>query len=245
LAKSETEEMQDYMESDVVHDHEDKIQLPFGYGEIKGGMHIEMSKLLESYKDYLIKNDEFIEDNCDCNELIITANGVEWKNIQAKCVIFCEGVSTQQNPYFNWLPFVPAKGEILLVKIPKLKMNQMINKGIFVLPVGEEIYKVGSTFDWDDLSNDPTEKAKTHLIEKLDDLLKINYEIIDHKAGVRPTVKDRRPFIGIHPNHQEVGVFNGMGTKGALLAPFYAKQFVEHLENNTELDPEVNILRYF
>ncbi|MBL4656039.1 MAG: FAD-binding oxidoreductase [Bacteroidia bacterium] len=251
LAKFETEEMQDYMESSPLFvssqthsDYEDKIQLPFGYGEIKGGMHVNMSTLLKNYQDYLIKNDAFIEDNYDYNEMIITANGVEWKNIQAKCVIFCEGVSTKQNPYFNWLPFVPAKGEILVVKIPELKMNEMINKGIFILPVGDDLYKVGSTFDWDDLSNDPTDKAKTDLIEKLDDLLKVNYEIIDHKAGVRPTVKDRRPFIGLHPNHPQLGVFNGMGTKGALLAPFFAKHFVDFLENNGVLDKEVCIKRF-
>jgi glycine/D-amino acid oxidase-like deaminating enzyme len=122
--------------------------------------------------------------------------------------------------------------------------EKVINKGVFILPLGNDIYKVGSTYEWDDLTEQPTEKGKAYLIEKLQKVLKIPFEIIDHQAGIRPTVLDRRPLIGLHPQHPALGVFNGMGTKGVMLAPYFAKQLVDFLENNLPLDKEVDIARF-
>ena len=70
------------------------------------------------------------------------------------------------------------------------------------------------------------------------------FEIIDHQAGIRPTVKDRRPLLGVHPAHHQLAIFNGMGTKGVMLAPYFANHLVNHLENDDKLLPEIDIVRF-
>jgi glycine/D-amino acid oxidase-like deaminating enzyme len=47
------------------------------------------------------------------------------------------------------------------------------------------------------------------------------------------------------PKHPQVGVFNGLGTKGVSLAPYFAHQFAELLVNGSEIEEEVQIGRYF
>ena len=75
-------------------------------------------------------------------------------------------------------------------------------------------------------------------------MLKVPFEITNQQAGIRPTVNDRRPLIGLHPEHPQLAVFNGMGTKGVMLAPFFADQFANFLESATPIDKEVDIARF-
>ena len=89
-----------------------------------------------------------------------------------------------------------------------------------------------------------TEKGKTELVDKLKKVLKIPFEIVNHQAGIRPTVNDRRPLIGLHPKHPTLAIFNGLGTKGVMLAPYFAQQFYSFLEENNVLEQEVDIKRF-
>ena len=125
-----------------------------------------------------------------------------------------------------------------------LHPDKILMKDIFVLPLGNNLFKAGSTYQWDNLDENPTDEGKSELVKKLDLLLDCPYTIIDHRAGIRPTVKDRKPLIGMHPKYNTIGILNGMGTKGASLAPFFAKHFVEFLEEGKVLDMEVNITRF-
>ena len=112
------------------------------------------------------------------------------------------------------------------------------------MPVATNTYKVGATYEWVDLTIHPTEKGKSELIDKLKKVIRAPFDIIDHQAGIRPTVLDRRPLIGLHPKHPAVGIFNGMGTKGVMLAPYFAKQFSLFLNGRGNLLDEVNCLRF-
>ena len=85
---------------------------------------------------------------------------------------------------------------------------------------------------------------KSKLIEKLNNILTVPYDVVDHKAGIRPTVSDRKPLIGFHPEHPSVGIFNGMGTKSVMIAPYFAKQFADHLVHNKPLDALADVQRF-
>lgn len=115
------------------------------------------------------------------------------------------------------------------------------NRGVFVLPVGANKATIGATYDWHDLSCTPTEKARNTLEEKLTNLLKLPYEVVDHKAGIRPATLDRRPFIGLHPQYPHVGIFNGLGTKGVSLAPYLSEVFVNYLLSHGALPAAVQL----
>ena len=116
-----------------------------------------------------------------------------------------------------------------------------INLNLFV---GNNIYKVGATYNWKDKTDTPTEEAKEELLKKLQSLLDHPFELIGHQAGVRPTTKDRRPIIGTHPKHQNLHVFNGLGTKGVMIAPYFVDQFCDFLEGKSQLDKEVDLNRF-
>ncbi|MCW3126932.1 MAG: dependent oxidoreductase, partial [Bacteroidetes bacterium] len=82
---------------------------------------------------------------------------------------------------------------------------------------------------------------KNEIIESLYKTLHVPFEVVYHGAGVRPSTKYRRPFIGFHPDQAHIGIFNGMGTKGMSLAPYWAEHFAEHIVNGSALSEEVDI----
>ena len=186
----------------------------------------------------------FVRDEFEFDSLQIKKDNIQYKSIIAKRIIFCEGYKAIKNPLFNYLPFKLTKGEVVTVKLPGFEKEKVANKGAFVLPLGNDLYKIGATYEWQDLTELPTEKGLLELEDKLKKLVDLPFERLKHEAGIRPTVEDRRPLIGLHPQHSPVVIFNGMGTKGVMLAPFFANQLIRYLEEGEPLDKEVDIERY-
>jgi len=166
------------------------------------------------------------------------------KNVEAIKIIFCEGHQGRKNPWFGNLPFEVAKGEVLLVKIPNAHFDKILKHKLFIVPLQNDIYWIGSTYEWNDLDELPTEEKKQFLIKKLDKFLTIPYEIVDHQAAIRPSTFDRRPMLGLHPDHDCLGIVNGMGTKGASLAPYFVNQFVDFLLEEKLINEDATIERF-
>jgi glycine/D-amino acid oxidase-like deaminating enzyme len=158
--------------------------------------------------------------------------------------IFCEGFNGKFNPHFSYLPFNPVKGEIVDIEIQNLDLQEIINQGVFVIPLGDNTFRLGATYKWDVLDFVSTKEGASILTEKYQKLMKPQMRILSQQAGVRPATKDRRPFLGMHPELKNIGIFNGFGSKGVSLAPFFGKQFVDFLVYQKELHPEVNINRF-
>lgn len=245
-SNSEKQNISDYI-FDNFHNgfYNENVPDKFGHVEFTKTGYIDLPNVIHLFRKKMLLENKLAETEFTYNNLKFEKDNIVWNNFRIVKVIFCEGYKSIYNPYFSWLPFVPAKGEILTIYSKNLKLHKIINKGIFILPIGENKYKVGSTYNWEQLDEIPDPKAKDELIKKLEQLITVEYSIIDHKAGVRPTVKDRRPFIGLHPENNNLGIFNGLGTKGASLAPYFANHFVNFLEGNGELLKEININRYF
>jgi glycine/D-amino acid oxidase-like deaminating enzyme len=207
---------------------------------------LDVKEMLRSHKNKLISEDQFLEERLDFKKLRFEENKLTYEKIEAKKIIFCDG-PLSQNQFFDWLPTAPVKGEILHIKTEKSLPEEVIfNRGVFLVKNPQHAYyRVGATYEWKNLNYEPTEKARMQLADKLDDLLHVKYEIIDQVAGIRPASKDRRPLIGKHPELKNVFIFNGLGTKGVSLAPFFANEFVESIINLKKLNNEVNINRYY
>jgi glycine/D-amino acid oxidase-like deaminating enzyme len=148
------------------------------------------------------------------------------------------------NPYFKNLPLDGTKGELFIIKAPDLNIDVIINTSIFILPLGNSLFKVGATYNWEDKTDLPTDQGKQELIDRIKELLHCDFEIIEHLAGVRPTVNDRRPLLGTHPSHKNIHILNGLGTRGVMLAPAMALDLFNYIENQKPLDKSVNIERY-
>ena len=220
---------------------------PLGICEVMHAGNLDTISFLNSTRKYFREKGIISEEKFDHDQLQINEDSVSYKGITAKKIIFCEGHKATENPFFGWLPFKLTKGETIIVRLAKghkIPDDIVLNKGVFILPLGNDTYKVGATYEWNDLTENISEKGRMELTEKLEKVLKVPFEIIGQEAGIRPTVNDRRPLIGLHLEMKVLGVFNGMGTKGVMLAPFFAGQFVDHLEKSTPLDKEVDIARF-
>ena len=214
------------------------------FAEIKQAAQVHIPALVKQFRQYLTAQDYYFQDNFKYDDCILKGNTVFYKEFKAEKVIFCEGAKGVDNPYFKWLPYNLDKGELLIVKIPNFNLNNIFKHHISIVPLGDDLYWVGATNDWHFADDQPTEANKELIINELQKILKLPFEIIDHQSAIRPTVKDRRPFIGFHPDFEAAAIFNGFGTKGASLIPYWAKQFSDVLLRGGEMDKEVNIERY-
>ena len=220
------------------------IDSPHGYGEVLQTGYVDTALLLNKYKLYLNENNLFQEESFDYDALQIVSDGIQYKNIKAKHIIFAEGFGMHANPYFNQLPLDGTKGELFIIKAPQLDLDVIVNTSVFILPLGDDLFKVGATYNWKDKTDLPTEEGKTELMERIKEIITCDFEIIDHFAGVRPTVKDRRPLVGTHQNHKTIHILNGLGTRGVMLGPAMAKALFENIELKIPLDKEINIDRF-
>ncbi len=221
------------------------IPSPFGFGEVYETGYLDVAKFLQLYRKHLQSNNCFIQSTFNYSKMTLEEDNVTYEDIKAKNIVFAEGFSLQNNPFFNDFPLDGTKGELLLVRIPDLKLDKIVKSNIFILPFRGDLYKVGATYDWNDKTDVPTEEAKEELINNLRDLITCDFKIVEHLAGVRPTVKDRRPLIGTHYMHKNLHLLNGLGTRGVLLAPFLANELLLSITSQHFIDNEWNINRYY
>ena len=132
----------------------------------------------------------------------------------------------------------------IIVKAPLLRLDAAIKASFFIVPLGNDLYKVGATYNWTDKDWDTTEVAKEELIEKLRGLITVPFEVVDQIAGMRPTTGDRRPLVGIHPEYKQLSILNGLGTRGVMAAPMFANCLFDLIEKGKPLEKEMDIMRF-
>lgn len=221
-----------------------QLPSPFKYGEVQQASLLDTKKLLDHYRAYLDKRKQLLTETFDYTQLESTKNYVQYKTLKAKKIIFAEGKTLLQNPFFNYLPLVPNKGEYLIIHAPSLKLNHIIKTALALVPLGNSYYKFGASYSRDFTTELPEPEAKNFLIKKLEELLDCPYEIVEIQAGVRPTVLDRRPLLGRHPRYQRLLVCNGFGSHGLMMAPTMAKWLLDFDQLNQPLLKKVDIHRY-
>ncbi|WP_235295938.1 NAD(P)/FAD-dependent oxidoreductase [Portibacter marinus] len=224
-------------------DFEGKLFDRQGFGLVNG-YQLRMDQLIKDLRKYLEERKYYSSEIFDHASLEINEKAVRYKKWITAHVIFCEGHAVSQNPFFNELPFAPAKGELLLVRIPNFQTDHILKDQLFFVPLERDIFWVGASYAWDEFSDQPTGEKEKWLIEGIEKVLNVPYEIIDHKAGIRPATKYRKPFIGSHSAYPSLHLFNGLGTKGASLGPYFAKALMASVFDQKTLHPEVDIQRF-
>ncbi|MFP5470681.1 MAG: NAD(P)/FAD-dependent oxidoreductase [Bacteroidia bacterium] len=244
-AKAQEDDYKNYLSTEKkVAFNEDNFKPHHGYGIVKKAGRVNLSLMLSTMSEYWKNKQQLLQEAFDFSALKMDENSVHYKNISAQKIIFCEGVHVRQNPFFSYVPISLTKGEILHATIQNLHMDFVLNKGFFVYPSAKEKFVIGATYHWQDESLEPTKQGEEELLEKYHSTLNLPIQNYTISAGFRPTTKDRRPVLGTHPEIKNMFIFNGLGTKGVMIAPYFAKHFVEHLYNHTPLDKEVSIERF-
>ncbi|GAB3272417.1 FAD-dependent oxidoreductase [Larkinella harenae] len=221
------------------------IHNPFGGLEVTQAGWLDVPVFLSEIRAYFEQRGQYIEAHFNSEDVVIEESNVVWQEQTFGKLIYCEGPHAYRNPWFDWLPYNPVKGQTIDITMNNYSIRTIVNQGVFIMPVESNNYRVGATYTWHDIDWQTTEDGKVFLEQKLQALLKVPYQVVGQRVGIRPATKDRRPFIGLHPVHSAIGIFNGLGTKGVSLAPYFADQFADFLEGRKELDPEVNIERAF
>ena len=220
------------------------ITAPFGYGEVLYTGFVDTASLLQSYRNYLVDTNRFRQEALDYTAISFEENCCAYKDIKAKHIIFAEGFGLHANPYFNHLPLDGTKGELFIIKAPGLDLDVIVNTSVFILPLGNDLFKVGATYNWKDKTDLPTEEGKAELVERIQEIIDCDFEIVSHFAGVRPTVRDRRPLVGTHAVHKRIHLLNGLGTRGVMLGPAMADALYNAIEKQIPLVKEIDIQRF-
>lgn len=234
-----------------------------GYGLISPCYFVDLPGLLTAVRQQLREKGILLEERFVPGELEPGATAapgrpgetrIKYRDIEARRIIFCDGIAGFNNRYFSRLPFAPNKGEALIVEIPELRdridairgygERMIVKKGISLVPWRDNLYWAGSSYEWSFEHPRPTEIFRQRTEASLREWLKMPFRTVEHLASVRPATLERRPFVGFHPVHPAIGILNGMGTKGCSLAPYFAHELVEHVLTGSTIQPDADVRRF-
>lgn len=254
LVASDKNNLSFFLSSELNQNSNPLIEAPFGFGNVNEVFKIDTALLMDSFSESLEHKEQLVREAFNYDLLQLNAKNAEtsyldkaamiqYKNIKAKRIVFSEGSAAIHNPYFSVDCLIPKKGEYIIFKAPQLRLKSILKGSIFIIPLGNDHFKAGATFDHSGKKPEITQEGKTQLVASLRKYIHCPFEVIDQIAGMRPTVKDRRPLLGSISN-KEVLFFNGLGTRGLGMAPLLSQQLYDFAENDVPLPDEVNISRF-
>lgn len=197
---------------------------------LRGGARLDVAHFLRASRDFFVARDCYQKDEsfrpqqkeltiwCEGSEGLIRGNPVAWRH---RC----------------------ARGEILTVHAPSWQQGRMVTGRGWLVPVGQDCYKVGATYEWDQLERGPTSEGLQRLCEMAQFLGGADFEVVAHEAGVRPILRQSQPVAG--RLEENVYVLNGLGSKGSLYAPWASMQLVEHILDGKEMESTLCVASYF
>ncbi|MDC6405342.1 MULTISPECIES: NAD(P)/FAD-dependent oxidoreductase [Maribacter] len=241
---SDKEHLNQFLSSQLLRNTNPALNAPYDFGVLNGAYRLRTEEFLTAYQIKILASDQFSLETFDYSKLQIRLEHLEYKGVKAKNLVFAEGFGVTKNPFFNYLPVQGSKGEYLIIESKELSEKNAVKSSVFVIPLGNNRYLVGANYNPVDKDNRPSEATKIELLKKLEGIVNCSYEVVGHVAGVRPTVKDRRPLVGTHPNHKNLHIINGFGSHGVMIAPWVALELFNSIEKGTSLDPEVDIHRF-
>lgn len=222
-----------------------RLTAPFGAVLQKQTGYLSTVPLLDCLKKYFIADGSYLQCRFDYQQLHIDNQLIRWRQYRAKNIVFCEGYRCRDNPWFSWLPMQPVKGEILTLETEETLPETMINSGNWLIPLDAHQFRTGATFDRTRLDELPTGAGRQQLLEALAAFCPFVQKprIIAQQAGVRPCTRDKKPFLGSHPQYPHLYIFNGFGAKGSLQIPYYARRFRDFLLSARPLPASASIQR--
>ncbi|TWP28875.1 FAD-binding oxidoreductase [Apibacter muscae] len=234
-----------FLDSEIISNSNPQVKASFGLGRVKQTGRIRVNDLLSQFRNFLIAKNQLIDETLDFSLLEPKENCISYKQIEAKKIVFCDGYSLKKNPYFSYLPMEGLKGETMLIHAEKLDLTSIVKSKVFIMPTDHEnYYYIGATYHYRTINDLVTTEGRDELINNLNKFIETEYKIVRQFAGIRPTVIDRRPLIGNHPKYRNMFLFNGLGSRGVMLAPKMAEELYNYMEYKVELQKEIDINRF-
>lgn len=201
------------------------VNAPFGGIYLQQSAMVRTDRCIQALKKVLLTRNVKFE-NCYFrhDEFSFENDQAVFRNFKARMIVFCEGWKMIHNPFFNHHPMLPVKGDLLIIECAELSLDCILMSDGFLCPLGENKFLAGSTYQWSFTNSQPEQVSRQKIEKFLSKLLNVRYRVIEHRAGIRPSMQSRRPLTEIHPQIKTVAAFNGLGTKGYLLAPYFSNK---------------------
>ena len=223
----------------------DRFQYELGYGSIGPCYLVDVPGLVDACRRRMRALGVLLEERFEPGELVLKDDGVLYRDIEARRIVFCDGAAGFESRYFSRLPFAPNKGEALIVEVPGLRDAGLVyKKGISLVPWRDDLYWAGSSYEWSFDHAEPTELFRQRTEAALRSWLKLPFRTLEHLAAVRPATLERRPFVGFHPAYPAIGILNGMGTKGCSLAPYFSHELVQNVLTGRPIQADADVKRF-
>lgn len=216
--KSQIEQRNTYA-SDWLGDESFVWHAPLGIGQVSPVYTIDAQTLLRKWSDYLILQNAFVEEAFLFEDLIISEKNIQYKDILADKIIFCEGAVGRHNPYFPEQNFTLNRGDVLLLSIPQLSPEHIYHKDFRLVPHRDNLFWCGSNYIWEYDSLEPNIEWRAQIVKELSVWLKLPFEIVNHWVAERPTTAGQQSYLLQNQEHKNVYFFNGLGTRGFSAGP--------------------------
>lgn len=213
-------------------------------GKLLGCYRIDVMSLQRDYIDRMSSENVLTNEVFDYQSLVCDEATFTYKGLKASKIIFAEGWRAWYNPFIANDGFSPVKGNLLMIHAPSLKLDTAFKKEQFITPVGNDIYWVGATYEWQNFDPSPDDKKHREIKARLDEVLDAPYSIVSALAGIRPASKNRKPIVGSHKQYKNMYFFNGLGTKGSSLGAYFAKNLVAYMYDQTVLADAINVEKF-
>lgn len=222
---------------------EDRWNAPLGGVEIRDGGWLDAPAFLEAIRQWLLERAAYAIGTVKHEEVEIESDGrARWKNVTAGKIVFAEGWKANRNPWFDRIPMDPVAGDILSVQIPDLaSQRHILQRGQWLIPIGRGRFRTGSNYRRDFSENPLSESGRRELEKGLSSLTPLPADTLEHRAAIRPVMRRGQVCMGIHPDEESIALFNGLGSKGALEAPWHATRLADHFLENRPLPPDTDL----
>jgi glycine/D-amino acid oxidase-like deaminating enzyme len=241
LKKSDNEDLSAFLSKEF--QHLDGVNNPFNTGKVDQSARLDVDDFFKDFFKYFEENGQFVKERFDYNQL--NASECIYKDISFKHIVFSEGMGVKENPFFSDIAVIPNKGHHIKVKLSEaIQSDVTIKKKHFLFPVSNGLYFYGGTYDREQLHHHIDDSAVEQLVKGLSEVYPKDFEVNEANFGFRPTVKDRRPIVGRHSEHQNLYVLNGLGARGILNGCYFSKRLYQFIEEGISLPDEVSPERF-
>jgi glycine oxidase len=220
------------------------FEAPLGGFEMPDAARLDAARYLDASREAFALGEGYVEEMVDLRrDVELVPGGVRLPRlgVQAAVLALCCGYAPAADPWFGTVRYNAVKGELLTLRVPGLAETRVVHRGVWLAPLGGELFRAGSTFNWDDLRPEPSAAGRAEIEERIRAFLRLPFEVVEHRAAVRPVIDAGYPVLGRHPEFRQVAYFNGLGSKGALLAPFFAAQLAWTLAGEGEVEADVDV----
>ncbi len=247
IAKSESAQYRFFLEKAYDSGSSNTYWLdPFGGFLTRHSGWLNVPLFLSAAEGYLSDKVNKVQEAFSYEALVTNNPQINYKAQPYDSIVFAEGYRSRFNPFFTPIPVGANKGETILVEgLDNWKEDQILNKSVFVIPVGEKQFRVGATYKPNEINIETTAEAREELEARLMESVRLPFDTIAQFAGIRPTSPDRKPIIGQHPTIPSMWMLNGLGSKGVSYGPWAASLLLNALASGMEIPDAVNIKRYY